>query len=99
MTRDHCHLSGTALGNNESAVISTLGAKVNDPVRTPEDIRLCSMITTVFPQVCQPVQYFQQVPHILEVEACSRFIQDIESPARRASAQFPGKLYALGFSP
>ena len=48
--------------------------------------------------VHQPLQYEQQLAHILEVQAGGRLIQDVHGFAGRTALQLGGQLDALGFA-
>ena len=49
--------------------------------------RLCSITTTVVALLDQFVQHFQKLPHILEVQAGGRFVEDVERAAGGAAWQ------------
>jgi Skp family chaperone for outer membrane proteins len=43
----------------------------------------------------QPVQHFQQLAHILEMQARGRLVQHIQRAARGTARQFLGQLHPL----
>ncbi len=51
------------------------------------------------PNLNQRMQHFQKFADIFEMQAGSRFIQNIERLACRPAGQFLGELNALGLSP
>ena len=57
--------------------------------------RLCSMTSTVLPGLDQRVQHFQQLAHILEMQAGGRLVEDVERAAGGAPRQFLGQLDPL----
>ena len=50
------HLLRRPLRHESSAVLAAFRAKIDDPIRIAITSRLCSIMTTVLPEVGQPVQ-------------------------------------------
>jgi hypothetical protein len=57
--------------------------------------RLCSITTHRVAVVDQLVQHFEQLRHVVEMQAGGRLVEDIERAAGGAARQFLGQLHAL----
>src|ERR1019366_1032542 len=81
-----------------SAVLATLRPQVDDPVGVANNVHVVLDDDNAVPQVGQPVQNFQQLADIVEVQPGRRLIQKIQCPAGLALAELARQLDALRFS-
>ena len=49
-------------------------------------------------KIDQPLQHFEQLGEIVEVQAGRRFIEQVQRAARVGTRQFGGEFHALGFA-
>src|SRR5215472_17414889 len=86
--RDHCSAMGPAAGS-----------KINDPVGAFDDFQVMLDHDQSVPLVAQLHQDLEQNMDIGEVEACRRFVQNVDGAAGGLLRQFCRELYSLGFAP
>ena len=87
-----------ALGNDIAAFVATLGAHIDDPVATLDDVEVVLNHQYGVAQVNQFMQHREQVVHILEVKAGGGFIENVEGVARGTTAEFLAEFDALRFA-
>jgi len=85
-------------GDDLSAAVAALGAEVDDPVGGLDHVEVVLDDDHGVALVTQPVQDFQQVLDVMEVQAGGRFVQDVERIAGIALRQLAGELDALGLA-
>src|SRR3984957_4285692 len=89
------------LGSSESyhaaALFAAFGAHVDDPVGGFDHIQLMFNHNDSIAQIHQALEHVKKPLHILEVQTCGGFIQDVERAAGLALAQLAGEFDALRF--
>ena len=84
-----------ALRHDAAAAIAALGAEVQDPVGGLDHLQIVLDHHHGVARVHQGVQHFQQLAHVLEMQARGGLVQDVERPPGGAAGKFLGKLDAL----
>ena len=56
------------------------------------------MMMTELPRSARRVEDFEELADVVEVEACCRLVEEIESATGLAFGKLAGKLHALGFA-
>ena len=90
--------SGRARGHDPPAPLAALRAQVDDPVGGLDDVEVVLDHDHAVALVHQPVQHLEQQPHVLEVEAGGRLVEDVERAAGVALGQLGGELDPLGLA-
>ena len=60
--------------------------------------RLCSITTTVLPEIDQAMQHVEQLREVVEVQAGRRLVEQVQRLAGVGPGEFGGQLHALGFA-
>src|SRR5438552_17868249 len=89
---------GCALRDNLAAGIAALGTEIDEPITGFDDIKVMLDDQESVAGSAQLEKHFEQLGHIMEMEAGRRFIQDIERAASGFAAQFGRQFDALGLS-
>jgi len=89
------HLFRGAGGNDLAAAIATFRADVDDVVGGFDHIQIVFDHHHRIALIDQFVQHFQQLAHILEMQARSRLVEDVERAAGGAFAEFFGQFDPL----
>ena len=99
MTSLHAgHLFWRALGNYLSAAVSALRPKINQPVRSLDDVQVVFNHQHRVALIHQTSQHDEQTTNVFKVQPGGRLIQEINGVACAAPRQLAGQLYALGFA-
>ena len=88
---------GGTLRNNSTAAVPSFRPQINDPVCAFDDIQVMLNNDNGIAFIDKPLQNRQQLIDIIEMESCSRLIQDIYSTSVRPLLQFCSKLHTLAF--
>src|SRR5439155_12582724 len=88
-------LLGRPRRDDAAAQLSALGAEIDDPVGRFHDVEIVLDDDDRIPLVHQPVQHFQQQPHVLEVQARRRLVEDIQRATRVALGELRRQLDTL----
>ena len=65
-----------ARGDNLSALVAGLRSQINDPVGTLDDVEIMFDDNHRMARVNQSLEYLQQHPHIVEVQAGGGFVEE-----------------------
>ncbi len=82
-------------GDDLAAFVAAFGAEVDDPVRGLDDFETVLDHQHRVALVDQLVQHFQELPHVFEMQARRRLVEDIQGPPGRAARQLLGELDPL----
>ena len=93
---DGGNLLWSALGDNGSAAISSLGPHVDDPIGGFDDIQIVLNDEDRVALIDKTLQHQQQLADVLEVQAGGGLVKDIQGPTRGTFLQLGGQLDALG---
>ena len=74
---------------------TSLGTEVEDPVGALDDVKVVFDHDDGIPGIGKPLQDIKQLLHVGKMQACRRFVQDVEGASGRRPAKFPGKLHPL----
>src|SRR5437763_69981 len=74
---------GPALGDNFAAGLAALGSKINDLIRSFDDVEVVFDNQQGIARGAQLEKYFEQLGHIMEVQTSGRLIKNIERAASR----------------
>ena len=83
-TRVSADVFGGAFSDNLAAGIAALRSQVDDPICHFDDVQVMFDDKYGVAAFCQALQDFYQLVYVSGVQAHGRFIQNIESAARRA---------------
>lgn len=92
------NLFGRARGHNVPALLAALRTKINDPVSRFDYVKVMFDHEHSITQIHQPLQYVQQMLHVLEVQPCGGLVQNIERAAGLPPAQLARQLDPLRFT-
>ena len=87
--------SGVPDGDDFAAAVAAFGAEVDDPVGGLDDFEIVLDDDHRVALVDQLVQHFEQLRHVVEVQAGGRLVEDVERAAGRLARQLLGELDAL----
>ena len=87
-----------AFGNDLAAAFAAFRAKIDDPVGGLDHIQVMLDHDHRIAMVAQPMQHFQQQIDVLEMQAGSGLVQNIERAAGVTLGKFQRQLYPLGFA-
>src|SRR2546421_6118 len=79
----------SALGHDAPAGLARTRPQVDDPVRPFHDVEVMLDHEHRVPGIDQPVEHAAQGPHVVQVQARSRLVQDVELAASRAAFRRP----------
>ena len=79
------HLLGRTLGNHQAAGAAAFRAKVNDVIRTLDEIQIVLNDNDRVARIHQLLQHLDQAMHVRNVQTCGRLIEDIHRLAGAAS--------------
>jgi pSer/pThr/pTyr-binding forkhead associated (FHA) protein len=82
-------------GDDLAAAVAAFGAEVDDPVGGLDDFEIVLDHHHRVAVVDQLVQHFQQLAHVVEMQAGGRLVEDVERAAGGAARQFLRQLDAL----
>jgi len=95
---------GRALGHNGSTFVTGIGAKIDYPVGAFDDVQVMLDHDERVAFVDEALKNIQKQPNIIEVQACSRFVEQEQGLAGRRAIievgirQVPHQFQALAFS-
>ncbi len=92
------NVGGATFAHEPAPVFAALGAEVEDPVGVSDHIEIVLDDDDGVAEVGEAMQDFEQLAHIVEVEARGGLIEEIEGTACLALGEFAGQLHALGLS-
>jgi len=92
------HLLWRAFGHDHSALDATFGAEVDDPVGGLDDVEIMFDHDHAVALLDEPVEDFEELADIVEMEAGGGLVQYVERVAGGAAAEFLGELDALGLA-
>ena len=84
-----------AFGDDVAAARAALGAEVYDPVRGFDHVQVMLDDHDGIAVIAQPMQDFEQLLNIVEMQAGRGFVEDIQGLAGVALGQFPGEFDPL----
>ena len=93
--RDFC---GAAFADDAAAVFAAFGAEVEDPVGVADHVEIVLDDDDRVAEIGEAVQDFEQLAHIVEVQAGGGLVEQIEGAAGLALGEFAGQLHALGLA-
>ena len=96
--RGRGHLLGRPLGDDPAAVLAPLGPEVEDPVGRLHHVEIVLDDDDRVPLVLEPVQDFQQLLDVVEVEPGGRLVEDVEGLAGALLDQLARQLDPLGLA-
>ena len=76
------HLFGRARNNDLTTAIAALGADIDDPVRSFDDVEVVLDDDHRVALLHQFVEHLEELPDILEMEARGGLIKDVKRPPR-----------------
>ena len=85
-------------GDNFASAVAAFRAKINGPVSRFYDVQIVFDDDDSIAMIAQTVQYPQQLFDIVEVQAGSGFIEDVQGVAGVAFGEFPGQFDTLRFT-
>ena len=81
-----------------AAAGAAVGAEIEHPVGSLDDFEIMLDHDHGVAGLDQAMQHFEQLAHVLEMQAGGRLVEDVERPAGSAARQFLCELHALGFA-
>src|SRR2546430_9903179 len=75
------YLFRCSLRDHATTLFSAFRAKVDDPVSIANHIKIVLDDDDGVSEIRKPVQYIEQLPHIIEMKAGRRFIQELQRPS------------------
>ena len=91
-------LLGRARGDDLAAAVAPLGAEVDDPVGSLDDFEIVLDHHHRIALVDQFLKHFEQLLHIVEVQARGRLVEDVKRLARIDAAELVSQLDPLGLA-
>lgn len=82
------HILRHARRDNLAPAYAAFRPQVDDPVRRLDHLEVMLDHHDRIPLFHQRVEHFEQLPHVLEMQAGRRFVEDVERAAGRAAAEF-----------
>src|SRR3546814_1873226 len=92
------HLLRRPFRHDLPALVAAFRAQVDDPVGRLDDLQIVFDDDYRVALLDEGVEDFEELAHVLEVEAGGGLVEDVESLPRRPARQFLGELDALGFA-
>ena len=93
--RDLRDFLGRALRDDLSAARAALGSEIDDPVRRLDHVEIVLDDEYGVPLLHETVEHLEEQPHVLEVEARRRLIENVEGAPRVALRELGRELDAL----
>ncbi len=85
------------IGDNTAARLPAFRTEVNDAIGHFDHIKVVLYYQHGVPRVDQALQHINELSDIFEMQACRRFVKDIERLARLLAMEFLSQLDTLGF--
>src|SRR5579871_7024828 len=76
------NILGRAAGDQAPALVAPFGTKVDDPVRGLDELEIVLDHHHGVAGLHEPLEHFQQLAHVLEMQTGRGLVQDVERPAR-----------------
>jgi hypothetical protein len=95
-TRATC--SGVPWATTRPPFFAAFGAEVDDPIGVADHVQIVLDDDDRIAQVGEPMEHFEQLADVVEVEAGGGLVEQVERLAGLALAQLTGQLDALGFA-
>src|SRR6476661_1044355 len=92
------HIFGWTFGDDATTSCAAFGAEVDDPVGGLDDIEVMLDDHHRVSRIDQPVENFEELANVVEVEAGGGLVEQIEGAAGLDTRKFGGQLHALGFA-
>src|SRR5262245_20220661 len=89
------HGFGRADSDHAAAIVATLGAEIDDPVRRLDHVQVVLDDHDGIALLDEPIEHLEQLLDVREVQPRRRLIQDVERTAGGAAAELGGELHAL----
>src|SRR5581483_5169959 len=89
---------GCALRDDSSAASPALGAQVDDPIGSFNDVQIVFDDQQGVAGGAQFEKNFEQFRHVMKMQAGGRFVEDVEGVAGGFAGEFGGKLDAVRFA-
>src|ERR1017187_8230491 len=91
-------LFGCALGDDAAAFFSAFGAEIEDPVRVADHVHIVLDDDDGIAEVGQAMENVEQFADVVEMPSGGGFVEQVESLAGLALAEFAGEVDALRFA-
>src|ERR1035438_7605103 len=91
-------LFGCALGDDAAAFSSAFGAEIEDPIGVADHVHVVLDDDNRVAEVGQAMQHVEQFADVVEVQSGGGLVEQVESLAGLALAEFAGELDALRFA-
>ncbi len=92
------HLFRRSLSHNAAAALAAFRAKIDDPVRLFDHVKVVLDNQDRIPKFDQTLKHVQQFTHVVEVQSCCGFIEDVDRSARLTLGEFASQFNALRFA-
>src|SRR5581483_6327264 len=92
------YLLRRALSNNLAALLPAFRTKIDDPIRVSNHVQIVFDDDDRIAEIGQPMQDFEQLANVVEVQSGGRLVQQIECSPGLAFAQFASQLDSLRFA-
>ena len=93
------HVLGRADRDDLPAAHAAVWPQVQDPVRRLDDVEIMLDHHDGVALVDKAVEHFEELAHILEMEAGGRLVEDVERLSSGAAREFLGEFDALRLAP
>ena len=87
--------SGVPCDDDAAAGRAGFRAEVDDPVRRLDHVEIVLDDDHRVAEIDEPIQHFEQLVNVVEVQAGRRLIEDVQRASRAGPSQFGGELDAL----
>ena len=92
------HVLRRAGGDNLTPAGAAFRAKIDDPVRGLDDVKVVLDDDDGVARLHEAVQHLQELLDVVEVQACGRLIENVERLSGALAAQFARELDSLGLA-
>src|SRR5258708_6219563 len=92
------HLLGSARRDDLAALVPALGAQIDQPVRGFDDVKIVFDDQQRSAALQQLAERAEELRDVVEMQTCSRFVQNVEDALIIGAAEVRGQLQALRFS-
>ena len=92
------NLLGCAMRNDVAAALAAFGAEVEHVVSVADDVEIVLDDDDGVAEVGEAMQHFQQLAHVVEVQAGGGFVEQVERTPGLPLGQLAGQLHALRFA-
>ena len=93
-----CDFSGAAMRDDASAIFTTFGAEVENPVGVADDVEVVLDDDDGVAEIGEAVEDFEELANVVEVQAGGGLVEQVEGASGLALGKFSRQLHTLGLA-